>query len=203
MERERHGATHTRLYSTWDNMKQRTGNPKHPSYHNYGMRGIIVCPEWKESFSAFCEWALTNGYDEHLEIDRKDNDGNYCPENCRWIDRIGQMNNYSRNHVIEFNGKKQTLQQWADELGINSSTIRERLNKWDWTIEEALSTIPSHSTVIETESGTMKTCSECKNVYPMTNEFFAQKKKTKDGFNTSCKNCVREYNKRYWKEHKK
>ena len=203
MERERHGLRHTRLYNIWDNMKQRCSNPNREDYKRYGERGIVVCSEWQKSFSVFCEWALTHGYDEHLTIDRKNNDGNYCPENCHWIDKIGQMNNYSRNHVIEFNGKKQTLQQWADELGINSSTIRERLNKWDWTIEEALSVIPKHSTVIETDLGIMKTCSSCQEVYPMTNEFFAQKKSTKDGFNTSCKKCVSEYNKKHWKSNKK
>ena len=203
MERERHGLRHTRLYSIWDNMKQRCSNSNRGDYQRYGERGIVVSPEWRESFSVFCEWALTHGYDEHLTIDRRNNDGNYCPENCRWIDRVGQMNNYGRNHVIEFKGKSQTLQQWANETGINSSTIRERLNEWDWTIEEALSVIPKHSTVIETDSGTMKTCSECQNVYPMTNDFFAQKKSTRDGFNTSCKKCVREYNKKYWKENQK
>jgi len=82
-----------RLYKIWDSMKQRCLNPKCRAYKRYGGRGIRVCPEWQNSYLAFKAWALANGYQDDLTIDRFDSDGNYCPENCRWIPKSENSRN--------------------------------------------------------------------------------------------------------------
>ena len=90
-----HGLGTTRLYGIWLKLKDRVLNPKHKQYNDYGGRGITICDEWKNDFMSFYNWALSNGYEENkgLSIDRIDNDGNYCPENCRWTTRIMQSRN--------------------------------------------------------------------------------------------------------------
>ena len=75
----------TRLYRIWDNIKQRCSNPKNCNYYAYGERGITICPEWTNDYIAFRNWALSNGYADNLEINRKNNEGNYCPENCNFV----------------------------------------------------------------------------------------------------------------------
>ena len=74
-------------------MKQRCGNSNDKDYANYGGRGIRVCAEWDNSSVAFIEWALANGYENGLSIDRINCDGNYCPENCRWATMTQQQRN--------------------------------------------------------------------------------------------------------------
>ena len=80
-----HGLYYTRLHNTWVHMKQRCYNPKNNRYHRYGGRGITVCDEWRDNFKAFYDWAMANGYQDDLTIERKNNDGNYEPANCTWI----------------------------------------------------------------------------------------------------------------------
>jgi hypothetical protein len=87
-----HGVSKTRLYSIWSGMMERCGNKASQAYKDYGGRGIKVCPEWHDIL-AFKDWAENNGYDPNLQIDRRNNDGNYAPENCRWVTPLTNANN--------------------------------------------------------------------------------------------------------------
>ncbi len=133
-----HGMTGTRIYYIYNNMINRCEREKDKRYSNYGKRGISVCDEWKQSFQSFFNWALSNGYDETLTLDRIDVDGNYDPNNCRWTTIKEQENNRSNNHLITFNGKTQTLAQWSEERKIKYATLERRINKYKWTIQKAL-----------------------------------------------------------------
>ena len=126
---EKHGETGSRLYNIWSGMKQRCGDPHASNYQNYGGRGIKVCDEWVNSFEAFRDWALANGYRDGLTIDRKDNDGPYSPENCRWATRKEQSGNRRKLYSITHNGETHTVREWAEILGIPADRIRERLKR--------------------------------------------------------------------------
>ena len=89
----KHNGAGTKLYDVWVHMKARCRNKTDKSYYNYGGRGIDICDEWLNDFAAFQDWALSHGYKEGLTIDRINNDGDYCPDNCRWTTRLVQNNN--------------------------------------------------------------------------------------------------------------
>ena len=129
----------TPLYNTWRGMKERCLNPNHIGYNNYGGKGIIICEEWQNSFVKFREWALSNGYQEGLTIDRVDTNGNYEPSNCRWSTQKEQQNNKTSNHFLTYNGITMTINQWAEELGVKRELIKDRL-RWGWSVEKALVT---------------------------------------------------------------
>lgn len=132
--------TGTRLYAIWQGMKRRTTTKTNPRYADYGGRGITVCPEWRDSFEKFRDWALTNGYQDDLTLDRIDNDGNYEPSNCHWATYLEQGNNTRRNHRIEFDGETHTMAEWAVLKGIKLQTLAARINTYGWSIEKALTT---------------------------------------------------------------
>ena len=133
----KHGKTNSRLYTTWHNMKERCLNKKNSRYKYYGARGIKICDEWKNDFMNFYNWAISNGYKDNLTIDRINVNGNYEPLNCRWITIKQQCNNRRNNHLITYNGKTQTMMEWAEFYNINYDILRFRLKK-GWSIEKAL-----------------------------------------------------------------
>ena len=117
-------------------MLQRCENPKNKAYPNYGGRGITVCEEWHDS-KKFIEWSMSNGYADNLTIDRIDNNKGYEPSNCRWSDNKGQANNQRRNNRITAFGIELNTQQWAELVGIDRKTIRQRISN-GMTPEEAV-----------------------------------------------------------------
>ena len=133
-----HGKTNTKLFLVWQEMRKRCYNKNNKDYKDYGGRGITVCAEWLGDFQAFYDWSMANGYRENLTIERINTNGNYEPTNCKWATLKEQCNNRRSNNYITYNGKTQTLQQWADEYGIARSTLSSRIYKLHWNIEKAL-----------------------------------------------------------------
>ena len=132
-----HGKSNTRLYKIWMGMKMRCYNPKNVSYKNYGARGIKVCNEWLNDFENFYNWAIDNGYQDALSIDRIDVNENYTPSNCRWATRLEQNNNSRHNTYLTFNGETKTIKQWSLSTSIKETTIISRL-QYGWSVEETL-----------------------------------------------------------------
>lgn len=132
-----HGMTGTRIYRIWFDMKRRCYKPNNKSYSRYGGRGITVCDEWRNNFEAFYNWAMDNGYNDNLSIDRINPNGNYEPINCRWITMSEQAKNRRNCHFITCNGRTQILADWAKETGIDRFEIVKRLKNGQ-TPEQAL-----------------------------------------------------------------
>lgn len=122
--------------AAWENMIDRCYNRFDAGYANYGGRSIKVCDAWQESFDAFLSDMGRKPSQSH-SLDRKDNDGNYTPENCRWSTRQEQNLNKRNNRKVDWNGRIQTISEWARETGLSHHTIWIRLNR-GWTVEKTL-----------------------------------------------------------------
>jgi hypothetical protein len=128
----------SKLYHVWDSMKQRCNNPNNKSYMDYGGKGVKVCSDWND-YKTFYDWAISNGYQEGLTIERINNTEGYKPSNCKWIKKSMQASNRRNNHYLSFRGKKMTVTEWGNELGINPKNILTRLRR-GWSVERALTT---------------------------------------------------------------
>jgi hypothetical protein len=129
-----HGLSGSPEYRIWRSMKERCALKKNKSFHRYGGRGIAVCKEWTDSFARF--YSDMGEHPQGMTLDRIDNNGNYCKENCRWTTKLEQANNTRRN--VFYKGK--TLAQWSRELGGNYNLVGQRIRDYGWNIERAIST---------------------------------------------------------------
>jgi len=132
-----HNGSKTRLYLIWSLIKQRCKNYKNDRYKDYGGRGITYDKKW-EKFEGFLE-DMEVGHNDKLTIDRIDNNGNYCKENCKWATQKEQQNNKRNNHLVTYNGKTQNIKQWSEELNIKYCTLETRIRR-GWSIERAITT---------------------------------------------------------------
>jgi len=119
-----HGMTKTALYEVWSGMKARCNNKNNPAYKRYGNRGISVCNEWNDSFLLFYKWAINNGYKKGLMLDRTNNNGNYKPANCRFVNRSTQNLNKCTSKIWHIRGETfKTAKQAAYFFGVVRSTV--------------------------------------------------------------------------------
>lgn len=125
-----------RLHKIWESMHERCEYEKHVQYHNYGGRGICVCDEWSE-YIPFAKWSFSHGYSDDLTIDRIDPNGIYEPNNCRWITMKEQANNKRTNRIVVYQEREYTLTELAEKIGMNKTTLMERLNL-GWSVEDAV-----------------------------------------------------------------
>lgn len=139
----RHNESFGRLYRLWKHIKERCYNLNSKRYKDYGERGIIMCDEWKNDYTSFRDWALSTGYDPMAQkyectIERLDVNGNYEPSNCCWKTIKEQCNNKRNNNVVTFNNESHTIMEWSEKTGIDYNVLWARINKYNWSIENAL-----------------------------------------------------------------
>ena len=114
-------------YNAWMHMIHRCYNEKDKSFKHYGMLGVKVCDRWKNSFDAFVE-DMGKRPSNDYSIDRIDSSGDYCPENCRWADRITQANNKRSNKRVDVFGESMTAREISIETGIPIRTVKSRID---------------------------------------------------------------------------
>lgn len=131
----KHGHSDSKLYRVWCAMRERCYKENNSGFKNYGGRGITVCDEWRNSFGAFYDWAMANGYRKGLEIDRIDNDGNYEPKNCHWITPLENCQNTRKCvHIKVTDCEKcisfecRTIAEASRKTGVNQNTIARIVN---------------------------------------------------------------------------
>jgi hypothetical protein len=140
-ERAKHNLTGTRIYMCWRDMKRRCYNPNYEGFHNYGGRGITVCDSWLTDFASFKEWALENGYNDNLTIERQNTNDNYNPENCSWVTkkennlnrRYHKLNQQTANEIRLLKASKNLrLKDLAEMYNCSQATISKVINEKCW-----------------------------------------------------------------------
>lgn len=141
-----HGLSKHPLFKIWGWMRTRCQNPNATHYKEYGGRGVKVCKEWNEDFKKFYDWAIENGWEKSLELD-KDSIPNkmgikallYSPKYCCFVTKKENCNNRRSNKIISYNGISKTMQQWSELLGFNEDVLYNRF-KYGWSVEKAITT---------------------------------------------------------------
>lgn len=133
------------LYLCWESIKSRCYIPSSSAWKHYGARGIRMCPEWQHDAKAFIDWAISAGWQVGLEIDRRNNNGDYAPDNCRFVTRKVNMRNTRTNRLITAFGETKPLPAWTEDARccVKTSTIRTRLAH-GYTTERAIAEPPHH-----------------------------------------------------------
>lgn len=122
----KHGMSKHPLNNIYNNVIRRCYDIKFNCFSYYGGRGVTVCDEWRNDRTKFFEWALNNGWTRELQIDRRNNDLGYSPENCRLVTRTVNMENRRCTKRLEYNGVVKTFKEWSENLGISMHLIRDR-----------------------------------------------------------------------------
>ncbi len=139
---KKHNLTKHPLYITYQNLHSRCYNKNNKRYVDYGKRGITVCDEWKNNFITFYNWAINNGWEKHLTIERIDNEGNYQPNNCKWATYSEQANNKRNNHFVTAFNENKTLIDWTKDSRcvVTYHRLINRINILMWDAEKAITT---------------------------------------------------------------
>lgn len=136
-----HNASKTGAYRSYKAMMGRCYREKDIHFNAYGKRGITVCEEWKGNPKSFIEWAMKNGWKEHLTLERIDNNKGYSADNCCWIIKEMQPKNKRQNIMITYDGETLCAEDWSKKTGINAQAIRWRY-KHGWDIDSIFNTLP-------------------------------------------------------------
>ena len=129
-----------RLWNIWNGIKKRCLFETDVRYPQYGGRGIKMEQDWAKSFDAFADWALSNGYADDLTIERIDVNGDYCPENCKWIPLAEQANNKRDTIWVDYHGRHVQLMKLCNEKCLSYDSIHNRITKMGWDAEKAIDT---------------------------------------------------------------
>ena len=135
-----HGCSGNSMYNVWKSMKGRCFNHKNKGYDNYGGRGISVCEEWND-YSNFHE-DMASTYESGLTLDRIDNNGDYCKDNCRWVPLRTQMRNQRRTIRVEWDGNSVSLRDLCEQKNLNFHMVKNRIFRLGWDVKRAIETPP-------------------------------------------------------------
>lgn len=171
IKKQTHGMSDMPIYHVWQGMKDRCNNPNNKQYADYGGRGIRVCDEWLNSSDTFIEWAIQNGYKEGFQIDRISVDGNYEPDNCRFVTQLENARNKRNTVLIHYEGELHTIGEVAEITGLREELIYQRIHRWHWSEYDATHVIPDahyyttkmfkKTTLTNIESGEIKRFDSC------------------------------------------
>jgi hypothetical protein len=138
-----HGLSGTPIYQIWEKIKGRCYNKNDRAYKYYGGRGIFVCNQWKYDFQEFYNWCIKNNWNKNLEIDRKENNGPYSPDNCRLVTHLENMNNRSNTVILTAFGETKPMSEWSRDsrCKVNYNTLSIRI-KNGFNHEESITELP-------------------------------------------------------------